>query len=210
MRRTAGRSPQAPCEDTAGDPWLRRLHARQGLESAACCCQLSHDEGQLPDPRSPHRRDDAIAPPGVELDAPDPFEQRLRFPYTVQGTGQRRKNGLAAFAANPLILRTNNWSGRRDSNSRPLAPHASALPGCATPRQVDEYRCEQQRIRTSAGCGWRSIPAGSGQLRAPGLMRQALRPPQEPGPLADQLPSGPNRCHRGRCPRPHRPTETGR
>lgn len=27
------------------------------------------------------------------------------------------------------------WSGRRDSNSRPLAPHASALPGCATPRQ---------------------------------------------------------------------------
>ena len=27
------------------------------------------------------------------------------------------------------------WSGRRDSNSRPLAPHASALPGCATPRK---------------------------------------------------------------------------
>src|SRR5690606_36534408 len=27
-----------------------------------------------------------------------------------------------------------DWSGRRDSNSRPLAPHASALPGCATPR----------------------------------------------------------------------------
>ena len=27
------------------------------------------------------------------------------------------------------------WSGRRDSNSRPLAPHASALPSCATPRR---------------------------------------------------------------------------
>src|SRR5690606_21590205 len=26
------------------------------------------------------------------------------------------------------------WSGRSDSNTRPLAPHASALPGCATPR----------------------------------------------------------------------------
>jgi len=25
-------------------------------------------------------------------------------------------------------------SGRRDLNSRPLAPHASTLPGCATPR----------------------------------------------------------------------------
>jgi hypothetical protein len=27
-----------------------------------------------------------------------------------------------------------NWSGREDSNLRPLAPKASALPGCATPR----------------------------------------------------------------------------
>ena len=27
-----------------------------------------------------------------------------------------------------------NWSGRRDLNSRPLAPQASALPGCATSR----------------------------------------------------------------------------
>ena len=26
------------------------------------------------------------------------------------------------------------WSGRQDLNLRPLAPHASALPGCATPR----------------------------------------------------------------------------
>ena len=32
------------------------------------------------------------------------------------------------------------WSGRRDSNSRPLAPHASALPGCATPRRSRNYR----------------------------------------------------------------------
>src|ERR1700723_4253561 len=30
-----------------------------------------------------------------------------------------------------------NWSGRQDSNLRPLAPHASALPGCATPRPRD-------------------------------------------------------------------------
>ena len=33
-----------------------------------------------------------------------------------------------------LILLRNKWSGRSDSNTRPLAPHASALPGCATPR----------------------------------------------------------------------------
>ncbi len=29
-----------------------------------------------------------------------------------------------------------SWSGREDSNLRPLAPHASALPGCATPRKI--------------------------------------------------------------------------
>ena len=28
------------------------------------------------------------------------------------------------------------WSGRSDSNTRPLAPHASTLPDCATPRQT--------------------------------------------------------------------------
>ena len=32
-----------------------------------------------------------------------------------------------------------NWSGREDSNFRPLAPHASALPGCATPRPKHYY-----------------------------------------------------------------------
>ena len=29
---------------------------------------------------------------------------------------------------------TKEWSGRRDSNPRPSAPKADALPGCATPR----------------------------------------------------------------------------
>ena len=30
-------------------------------------------------------------------------------------------------------------SGRLDSNQRPLAPHASALPGCATSRMIQPY-----------------------------------------------------------------------
>src|ERR1700730_4085243 len=29
---------------------------------------------------------------------------------------------------------TETWSGRRDSNPRPLDPHSSALPSCATAR----------------------------------------------------------------------------
>src|SRR5713226_6378797 len=32
------------------------------------------------------------------------------------------------------------WSGRRDLNPRPLAPQASALPGCATPRIIQTCR----------------------------------------------------------------------
>lgn len=42
-----------------------------------------------------------------------------------------------ASAIPPLrLLDVVNWSGRRDSNAGPLEPHSSALPGCATPRQV--------------------------------------------------------------------------
>ena len=33
-----------------------------------------------------------------------------------------------------MFLDISIWSGREDLNLRPLAPHASALPGCATPR----------------------------------------------------------------------------
>ena len=32
------------------------------------------------------------------------------------------------------LMIESKWSGRLDSNQRPLAPHASALPSCATPR----------------------------------------------------------------------------
>ncbi|MBM2836692.1 MAG: hypothetical protein HW409_881 [candidate division NC10 bacterium] len=32
------------------------------------------------------------------------------------------------------------WSGRLDLNQRPLAPHASALPGCATPRTCRVFK----------------------------------------------------------------------
>src|SRR5690606_15059081 len=35
----------------------------------------------------------------------------------------------------------------RDSNSRPLAPHASALPGCATPRNLRYGGCPPHEER---------------------------------------------------------------
>src|SRR5712672_2452223 len=45
-----------------------------------------------------------------------------------------------------------NWSGRQDSNLRPLAPHASALPGCATPRPRDRMIAQMGFENSSAAC----------------------------------------------------------
>jgi hypothetical protein len=39
---------------------------------------------------------------------------------------------------NPMQIAAFRWSGRLDLNQRPLAPQASALPGCATPRHRHE------------------------------------------------------------------------
>src|SRR5262245_42095029 len=39
-------------------------------------------------------------------------------------------------AARKQLIGIRFWSGRRDSNSRPHAPQACALPGCATSRQT--------------------------------------------------------------------------
>ena len=41
------------------------------------------------------------------------------------------KNKQGFQMSESLVLIESGW---RDSNSRPLAPHASALPGCATSR----------------------------------------------------------------------------
>ena len=46
-------------------------------------------------------------------------------PHTLQKQKSERPK--------PFALRF-LWSGRRDSNPRPSAPKADALPGCATPR----------------------------------------------------------------------------
>ena len=55
--------------------------------------------------------------------------------------GELRDSRIANAAAGVSSRRRPEcrWSGRRDSNSRPLAPHASALPGCATARHGAGY-----------------------------------------------------------------------
>src|SRR5262249_5022734 len=48
------------------------------------------------------------------------------------------------------VARWCDWSGRLDSNQRPPAPKAGALPGCATPRLPESYRI----ARGNGETGW--------------------------------------------------------
>ena len=58
-----------------------------------------------------------------------PADRILPRDSTIEGLDQFP---LLDFAGNSFIF---CWSGRRDSNPRPSAPKADALPGCATPRR---------------------------------------------------------------------------
>ena len=54
--------------------------------------------------------------------------------FTLTGKRQAIGPGLNEVSSNKKSEST--WSGRLDSNQRPPAPHAGALPNCATPRPV--------------------------------------------------------------------------
>ncbi len=59
------------------------------------------------------------------------------YPTAARKRNTKRQQKSPSLQMSFFVL----WSGWRDSNSRPLAPHASALPGCATPRIREElYR----------------------------------------------------------------------
>src|SRR5207237_9322183 len=56
--------------------------------------------------------------------------KKLLARYTTDGKESLQKSYLfRAFCKK-------DWSGREDSNLRPLGPKPSALPGCATPRSI--------------------------------------------------------------------------
>ena len=46
---------------------------------------------------------------------------------------------LRELSGNRHLCLLGIWSGREDLNLRPPAPHAGALPGCATPRLVSTF-----------------------------------------------------------------------
>ena len=59
-----------------------------------------------------------------------PFDILLKYKEMAGEVEVQKEKGLAMnYITNPVL------SGGRDLNSRPLAPQASALPGCATTRK---------------------------------------------------------------------------
>ena len=59
--------------------------------------------------------------------------------YTQAQGAMKIKEATMKKPLDLAIKWLSNWSEWRDSNSRPLAPHASALPGCATFRRLELY-----------------------------------------------------------------------
>src|SRR4029079_10918486 len=55
------------------------------------------------------------------------------------GTGRTHRWSRRKAAVSALRSVIDEWSGRQDSNLRPSAPKADALPGCATPRHALRY-----------------------------------------------------------------------
>ena len=63
----------------------------------------------------------------------------FRPPFAGSQTSSRRFKSCAPISIKKETRRSFfYWSGREDSNLRPLAPHANALPGCATSRIIKQ------------------------------------------------------------------------
>ena len=89
----------------------------------------------------------SYSPATIRPTKPSAAQQRAATPFCHMAchmSRSARHTGLGlilpGWAANhPYLLRNfhlREWSERGDSNSRPLAPEASALPGCATLRPL--------------------------------------------------------------------------
>ncbi len=76
-----------------------------------------------------------------------------------------RHGGLLWTWGKSLILFRSQWSGREDSNFRPPAPHAGALPGCATPRLTENEKCSRS-VFAQARQNAQNVPRGPWHLRA--------------------------------------------
>ena len=70
------------------------------------------------------------------------------------------------------------WSGRRDSNPRPRAPKARALPNCATPRSPDDTRVGPGARSGPVHGAWARDRVGTWARRTSGTPTCAACPPR--------------------------------
>ena len=88
--------------------------------------------------RADGSHDSLFSAPQIEVigQAADPWCARdLMVELQVRTYIFRTKENVLVLDISTRTLRS-QWSGRRDSNTRPSGPKPDALPGCATPRQV--------------------------------------------------------------------------
>ena len=80
----------------------------------------------------------AGSPEQGSLDSGEPTSDAAPAPFAASllPASAPAKTKALEFRGNRLELQGLLWSGRLDLNQRPLAPQASALPGCATPRKA--------------------------------------------------------------------------
>jgi hypothetical protein len=62
----------------------------------------------------------------------------LTFQKVVVAEVLAGKNGKTKRQSGNPRNTFKKWSGRQDLNLQPFAPHATALPGCATPRRISK------------------------------------------------------------------------
>ena len=94
-----------------------------------------------------------------------PYSSRRAIGPQVQSEPNNPRGDQSRRARSACL----DWSGQRDSNSRPSAPKADALPGCAMPRH--------QNQPTTAACA-HYTGATPGRR---GMIRGGLRQVNEPG-----------------------------
>ena len=103
-----------------------------------------------------------------------PGAGRLELQHPFLGVGLARlhgglgRNEDARQHGGPLAPKSVRWSGREDSNLRPSAPKADALPGCATPRSSARRPFATRRPAPQRGAPRRrmDLAASSGFRRA--------------------------------------------
>ena len=136
----------------------RRVNPRS--TSRRCRADLNRCDGfcrPAPNPSATAPRAHNIQPPTVAR--ADPLRRRSarRGPARTRTWNPRFRRATLY----PVELQARGQSGRRDSNPRPPAPKAGALPGCATPRSPPERletQCTERRGPTPA-CRWRILGA---------------------------------------------------